>query len=74
MRTAGADWASNEECPDPGRCTWTWPATRPTSTPNSPGSSVLGARLVAPPRREPYGSIANLCDPDGNPFDLCAYH
>jgi predicted enzyme related to lactoylglutathione lyase len=35
---------------------------------------VLGARLVAPPRREPYGSIANLCDPDGNPFDLCAYH
>ncbi len=34
---------------------------------------ALGARLVAPPRREPYGSIANLADPDGNPFDLCAY-
>jgi predicted enzyme related to lactoylglutathione lyase len=35
---------------------------------------ALGARLLAPPRHEPYGSIANLCDPDGNPFDLCAYH
>jgi predicted enzyme related to lactoylglutathione lyase len=35
---------------------------------------ALGARPVVPPRREPYGSIANLCDPDGNPFDLCAYH
>lgn len=34
----------------------------------------LGARLVSPVRREPYGSIANLADPDGNPFDLCAYH
>jgi predicted enzyme related to lactoylglutathione lyase len=34
----------------------------------------LGARLLRPPRHEPYGSIANLCDPDGNPFDLCAYH
>jgi predicted enzyme related to lactoylglutathione lyase len=33
----------------------------------------LGARLAAPPRREAYGSIANLADPDGNPFDLCAY-
>ncbi len=33
----------------------------------------LGARLVAPARREAYGSIANLVDPDGNPFDLCAY-
>ena len=22
---------------------------------------------------EPYGSIANLADPDGNQFDLCAY-
>ena len=33
----------------------------------------LGAVLVAPPRREPYGSIANLADPDGNLFDLCAY-
>ena len=25
------------------------------------------------PRIEPYGSIVNLTDPDGNPFDLCAY-
>lgn len=33
----------------------------------------LGARLESPPRHEPYGSIANLSDPDGNPFDLCAY-
>jgi predicted enzyme related to lactoylglutathione lyase len=33
----------------------------------------LGARLLAEPRREPYGSIANLADPDGNAFDLCAY-
>ncbi|MEM9566190.1 MAG: VOC family protein [Actinomycetota bacterium] len=33
----------------------------------------LGARLVEPLRTEPYGSIANLQDPDGNPFDLCAY-
>ena len=33
----------------------------------------LGAEILAPPRREPYGSIANLADPDGNPFDLCAY-
>jgi predicted enzyme related to lactoylglutathione lyase len=33
----------------------------------------LGARLAAPPRREAYGSIANLADPDGNPFDLCSY-
>jgi predicted enzyme related to lactoylglutathione lyase len=33
----------------------------------------LGARLAAPPRREAYGSIANLADPHGNPFDLCAY-
>ena len=34
----------------------------------------LGASLVAPARREPYGSIANLADPDGNAFDLSAYH
>ena len=34
---------------------------------------ALGARLVQPPRREPYGAIANLADPDGTPFDLCAY-
>ena len=33
----------------------------------------LGALLVAEPRREPYGAIANLSDPDGNRFDLCAY-
>ncbi len=35
---------------------------------------ALGARLVAPVRTEHYGSIANLADPDGNPFDLCGYH
>lgn len=34
---------------------------------------ALGATVVAPPRREPYGSIVNLVDPEGNPFDLCAY-
>ena len=33
----------------------------------------LGAASLGGPRREPYGSIANLADPDGNPFDLCAY-
>jgi predicted enzyme related to lactoylglutathione lyase len=33
----------------------------------------LGARLVSAVRVEPYGRIANLVDPDGNPFDLCAY-
>ena len=33
----------------------------------------LGARARGEPRIEPYGSIANLSDPDGNPFDLCAY-
>jgi predicted enzyme related to lactoylglutathione lyase len=33
----------------------------------------LGARVASPPRVEPYGSIANLIDPDGNRFDLCAY-
>ena len=33
----------------------------------------LGATQLGAPRREPYGSIANLADPDGNPFDLCAY-
>lgn len=35
--------------------------------------SSLGAVQLAPPRREPYGSIANLADVDGNPFDLCGY-
>lgn len=34
---------------------------------------ALGAIVVAPVRREPYGAIANLADPEGNPFDLCAY-
>lgn len=34
----------------------------------------LGATVLVPARHEPYGSIVNLADPDGNPFDLCAYH
>jgi predicted enzyme related to lactoylglutathione lyase len=34
---------------------------------------ALGASEVVPPREMPYGRIANLADPDGNPFDLCAY-
>jgi predicted enzyme related to lactoylglutathione lyase len=33
----------------------------------------LGAIALSPSRHEPYGSIANLADPHGNPFDLCAY-
>jgi len=33
----------------------------------------LGARSLADPRLEPYGSIANLTDPQGNPFDVCSY-
>lgn len=33
----------------------------------------LGASAVSSPRYEPYGSIVNLADPDGNAFDLCAY-
>lgn len=32
-----------------------------------------GAVARSPPRHEPYGSITNLADPDGNRFDLCAY-
>lgn len=32
-----------------------------------------GAALLQPVRTEPYGSIANLADPDGTAFDLCAY-
>jgi predicted enzyme related to lactoylglutathione lyase len=32
-----------------------------------------GAVELSPPRREPYGAIVNLADPDGNAFDLCAY-
>jgi catechol 2,3-dioxygenase-like lactoylglutathione lyase family enzyme len=35
--------------------------------------TALGAVLLGTPRREPYGAIANLRDPDGNAFDLCAY-
>lgn len=34
---------------------------------------ALGATETREPRVEPYGSIANLADPDGNLFDLCAY-
>jgi predicted enzyme related to lactoylglutathione lyase len=34
---------------------------------------ALGATLERPVRREPYGSIANLADPDGNLFDVVAY-
>ena len=33
----------------------------------------LGASVRHEPRREPYGSIVNLADPEGNLFDLCAY-
>ncbi|MFN3254269.1 MAG: VOC family protein [Ilumatobacter sp.] len=33
----------------------------------------LGARSLGDARHESYGSIVNLVDPDGNPFDLCAY-
>lgn len=32
-----------------------------------------GALLAASVRVEPYGSIANLVDPDGYAFDVCAY-
>ena len=34
---------------------------------------ALGASECQPPRTESYGKIANLADPDGNLFDLCAY-
>ena len=34
---------------------------------------ALGARQLGPARHEPFGSIVNLADPDGNSFDLCAY-
>lgn len=34
---------------------------------------ALGATELRPVRHEHYGSIVNLADPDGNPFDLCAY-
>ncbi len=33
----------------------------------------LGAVAQQPPRVETYGSMINLADPEGNPFDLCAY-
>ena len=33
----------------------------------------VGAVVMRAPRREPYGAIANLVDPEGNAFDLCAY-
>jgi predicted enzyme related to lactoylglutathione lyase len=36
--------------------------------------AAQGAELLQPPRSEAYGRIANLADPDGNPFDLCAYN
>jgi catechol 2,3-dioxygenase-like lactoylglutathione lyase family enzyme len=35
---------------------------------------AAGATLQSAPRHEPYGAIANLTDPDGYAFDLCAYH
>ena len=34
---------------------------------------VLGATETRASRVESYGAIANFVDPDGNPFDLCAY-
>ena len=34
---------------------------------------ALGATETRPARVEHYGAIANLADPDGNLFDLCAY-
>lgn len=34
---------------------------------------ALGASEARPIRTETYGQIANLADPDGNLFDLCAY-
>ena len=34
----------------------------------------LGAVVRADPRHETYGTIVNLADPDGNAFDVCAYH
>ncbi|MGE0309285.1 MAG: VOC family protein, partial [Acidimicrobiia bacterium] len=33
----------------------------------------IGADLIGEPRREPYGYIANLSDPEGNLFDVCSY-
>ncbi len=34
----------------------------------------LGAQPLRSARREAYGSIATMADPEGNLFDLCAYH
>jgi predicted enzyme related to lactoylglutathione lyase len=34
----------------------------------------LGATLIGDLRYEVYGAIANLADPQGNLFDLCAYN
>lgn len=34
---------------------------------------TLGATRARDDRREPYGLIATLRDPEGNLFDLCAY-
>ena len=34
----------------------------------------LGAVVRTDPRHEEYGAIVNLADPDGNAFDVCAYH
>jgi catechol 2,3-dioxygenase-like lactoylglutathione lyase family enzyme len=33
----------------------------------------LGAQPLRAARREVYGSIATMADPEGNVFDLCAY-
>ena len=57
----------------PEACIWTSPADPTSSTSKWPGSSPSGASECHPTRIEPYGSIANLADPDGNLFDLCAY-
>ena len=35
---------------------------------------AIGAVLADTARVEPYGMIVNFTYPDGNPFDLCAYH
>jgi predicted enzyme related to lactoylglutathione lyase len=34
---------------------------------------ALGATVERAVRREEYGAIINLADPEGNLFDLCAY-
>ena len=35
--------------------------------------SGLGGRVIRPVRREEYGAIAAMADPEGNVFDICAY-